>query len=121
MISDAERREVAAKLSGEAQAWRDTFPDEVCDLGDVSSLMQDLCHFAGLMGEVPCGNIFQRFADLIDRPTCTVSMGVTGHVGVCMRCGALIETRAAVFNAIEALPTRYCPNCGAEVVSDGDD
>lgn len=68
-VSDEERREVAAKLSGEAQAWRDTFPDEVCDLGDVSCLMQDLCHFAGLRGKVPCGDIFQRFADLIDKPT----------------------------------------------------
>lgn len=68
MISDTERREVAAKLSGEAQAWSDTFPDEVCDLGDVSALMQDLCHFAGLSGKVSCGDIFQRFADLIDRP-----------------------------------------------------
>lgn len=26
------------------------------------------------------------------------------------------EMRAAVFDAIEALPTRYCPNCGAEVI-----
>lgn len=69
-VSDEERREVAAKLSGEAQAWRDTFPDEVCDLGDVSGLMQDLCRFAGFRGEVSCGDIFQRFADLIDRATC---------------------------------------------------
>lgn len=66
-------------------------------------------------------NIVNYLADLIDRPTCAVRMGVTGHVGVCTRCGAMIETRAAVFNAIEALPTRYFPNCGAEVVSDGDD
>ena len=116
MISDEERREVAAKLSGEAQSWRDTFPDEVCDLGDVSALMQDLCHFAGLRGKVSYAEIFQRFADLIKPPTCTVRMGVTGHVGVCMRCGAMVEMRAAVFNATEALPTRYCPNCGAEVV-----
>lgn len=121
MISNEERREVAARLASEAQAWSDTFPDEVCDLGDASSLMQDLCHFAGLRGKVLCGDIFRRFADLIDRPTCAVRMGVTGHVGVCTRCGAMIETRAAVFDAIEALPTRYCPNCGAEVVSDGDD
>lgn len=118
MISDEERSRVAANLASEAQAWRDTFPDEVCDLGDVPALMQDLCHFAGLRGKVSCGGIFQRFADLIDRPTCTVSMGVTGHVGVCMRCGAMIETRAAVFNAIEALPTRYCPNCGAELAGE---
>lgn len=67
-FTNDERREVAAKLSGEAQEWRDTFPDEVCDLGDVSALMQDLCHFAGLRGKVSCGDIFQRFADLIDRP-----------------------------------------------------
>lgn len=52
MISDAERREVAAKFSGEAQAWRDTFPDEVCDLGDMPGAMQDLGHFVGLRGKV---------------------------------------------------------------------
>ena len=63
-------------------------------------------------------NIVNYLADLIDRPTCTVSMGVTGHVGVCMRCGAMIETSAAVFNAIEALPTRYCPNCGAKLAGE---
>ena len=62
--------------------------------------------------------LFARLADLIDRPTCDVRMGVTGHVGVCTRCGAMVEMRAAVFDAIEALPTRYCPNCGAEVVPD---
>ena len=55
-------------------------------------------------------------ADLIERPTCDVRMGVTGHIGVCTRCGAMVEMRAAVFDAIEALPTRYCPNCGAEVI-----
>lgn len=59
-------------------------------------------------------------ADLVDRPTCDVRMGVTGHVGVCTCCGAMVEMRAAVFDAIEALPTRYCPNCGAEV-NDGVD
>lgn len=60
--------------------------------------------------------ILASLADLIDRPTCHVRMGVTGHVGVCTRCGAMVEMRAAVFDAIEALPTRYCPSCGAEVV-----
>lgn len=61
-----------------------------------------------------------KLADLIDRSTCDVRMGVTGHVGVCMRCGAMVEMRAAVFDAIEALPTRYCPNCGAEVKNEVD-
>lgn len=66
------------------------------------------------------GELFDMLADLIDRSTCDVRMGVTGHVGVCMRCGAMVEMRAAVFDAIEALPTRYCPNCGAEVKNEVD-
>ena len=41
----------------------------------------------------------------------------TPDAAVCTRCGAMVEMRAAVFDALEALPTRYCPNCGAEVVS----
>lgn len=80
MISDEERREIAAQLANEAQTWRGTFPDEACDLGDVSALMQDLCHFAGLRGKVSCGDIFQRFADLIDRPTCH---NASGHQDMC--------------------------------------
>lgn len=60
-------------------------------------------------------NIVNYLADLIDRPTCAVRMGVTGHVGVCTRCGAMIETRAAVFDAFGSMPTRYCPNCGSEI------
>ena len=109
-VSDEERSRVAANLSGEAQAWRDTFPDEVCDLGDVPSLMQDLCHFAGLSGKVSCGDIFQRFADLIDRPTCrkVIPNEMEGYV-FCSKCGAEIG---------EYSVPNYCPNCGAEVVDD---
>lgn len=108
MISNAERREVAAKLSGEAQAWSDTFPDEVCDLCDASALMQDLCRFAGLRGDVLCGDIFQCFADLIDRPTCRkcIPDEMEGYV-FCSNCGAEIG---------EYSVPNYCHNCGAEVV-----
>lgn len=106
MISDEERREVAERLRS-ASARR----------GDVPWMVEDLMLALGFRcyedGE---DQLFDRLADLIDRPTCDVRMGVTGHVGVCMRCGAMVEMRAAVFDATEALPTRYCPNCGAEVV-----
>lgn len=130
-ISDAERREVAAKLSVEAQAWRDTFPDEVCDLGDVSALMQDLCHFAGLRGKVPCGDIFQRFADLIDRPTCKLVEAWDGEREQhCLDCTACHFGRRAIeqedagvwYNArelwvnVEYDDLTHCPYCGAEVV-----
>lgn len=58
-------------------------------------------------------------AELIDRPTCTVESDIPGfHIGVCSHCGAMVEMRAAVFDALEALPTRYCPNCGAEVMGE---
>lgn len=111
-ISDTERREVAAKLSGEAQAWSDTFHDEVCDLGDVSALMQDLCYFAGLSGKVPCGNIFQRFADLIDRPTTTRHGKFRTKYGretpCCEVCGY----------SIGDMRWGYCPKCGAVITDD---
>lgn len=111
MISDEERREVAAKLSGEAQAWRDTFPDEVCDLGDVSALMQDLCHFAGLRGDVACGDIFQRFADLIDMPK--AKREDAGNYWRCGHCGAF-SRKDAVTDCFGVIPSRCCGNCGRE-------
>ena len=111
MISDTERREVAAKLSGEAQAWRDTFPDEVCDLGDVSCLMQDLCHFAGLRGKVSCGDIFQRFADLIDRPK--AKREGADDYWRCKHCGAF-NRKDAVTDCCGVIPSRCCGNCGRE-------
>lgn len=66
MIRNKQRNEVAVEFSREAKAWNAAFPNEVCDLGEVPALMQDLCHFAGLDGKVLCSDIFQRFADLID-------------------------------------------------------
>ena len=107
MISDEERREVAAKLAREAQAWSDTFPDAVCDLGDVSAVMQDLCVFAGLRGKVACGDIFLRFAELIDRPTTSIDVNKYGRA-YCTNCGCddwcLADDSA-----------HFCPECGAEV------
>lgn len=130
MITDEERREVAAKLSGEAQEWRDTFPDEACDLGDASALMQDLCHFAGLSGKVSCGDIFQRFADLIDRPTCELvevwDDEAKQHYLDCTAChfGRLaIElddacvrfNSRALWTGVDYTSLTHCPYCGAEV------
>ena len=118
--SDEERREVAAKLSGEAQAWMDTFPDEVCDLGDMPGAMQDLGHFAGLRGKVLYSDFFQRFADLIDRPTCHNASGCD-DVFKCSECGAEFEPIAVNGNEYgdvfyTPLKPQYCSACGAEVV-----
>lgn len=114
MISGEERREVAENLSDAAQAWRDTFPDEACDLGDVSALMQDLCHFAGLRGKVLCGDIFQRFAGLIDRETCRNLATKPADELLCSECGEHVDI--AYLDSADDYHARYCPNCGAEVV-----
>lgn len=102
-----ERREVAENLRnltiGRSIQYKEQFFDE---LAEVVVGFEDYHDF---------NVVLEKLADLIDRSTCDVRMGVTGHVGVCTRCGAMVEMRAAVFDAIEALPTRYCPNCGAEV------
>lgn len=112
MISDTERREVARNLREiEERTLLDVTDGELLDL------LAEAVGLDGYEGEHSEGGLLYCLADLIDRPTCDVRMGVTGHIGVCMRCGAMVEMRAAVFDAIEALPTRYCPNCGAEVVS----
>lgn len=38
--------------------------------------------------------------------------------GVCSRCRALVNAERAVSTATEYLPTRYYPNCGAEVTDE---
>lgn len=111
-ISDQERREVAAKLREKKSEFFGVgrfFPQDI-----ILYQSQYLKAVEECMPDGDC--FFDMLAELIDRPTCTVRMGVTGHVGVCMRCGAMVEMSTAVFDAIEALPTRFCPNCGAEVV-----
>lgn len=105
MISNEERREVAERLRS-ASARR----------SDVPWMVEDLMLALGFRcyedGE---DQLFNRLADLIDRPTCSIKRGHQTTWGVCSRCGALVNAERAVSTAIEYLPTRYCANCGAEV------
>lgn len=105
MISNEERREVAERLRS-ASARR----------SDVPWMVEDLMLALGFRcyedGE---DQLFNRLADLIDRPTCSIKRGRQTTWGVCSRCGALVNAERAVSTAIEYLPTRYCANCGAEV------
>lgn len=107
MISDADRREMAATMRAiSVSGLRNLTLGEMLNSILTRGAPRPTTEMA----------ILASLADLIDRPTCDVRMGATGHIGVCTRCGAMVEMRAAVFDAIEALPTRYCPNCGAEVI-----
>lgn len=107
MIDDEERKRVAANFRQylkkyETPDWR-AFCNIILGSGRLDNLRK--------------AQAFDRLADLIDRPTCTVESDIPGfHIGVCSHCGAMVERECAVFDATSALPTRFCPNCGAEVV-----
>ena len=119
MIDDSERRAVARNLAREAQAWRETFPDYDFKPGDASEIMQDIFEFVGLHGKVLYCDLFQRLADLVDRPTCKNASGYC-DVFQCSACGCKVEITAEVgiehggsFH-VPFMPS-YCPSCGAEV------
>nr|DAQ04705.1 MAG TPA: DNA directed RNA polymerase, 7 kDa subunit [Caudoviricetes sp.] len=121
MPTSDERHEVARKLRDNLGYMRDNEKWYEYDLDSEKCGNRAYRIIAASVEE--CGNyidgnyihIVETLADLID-PTCVVRMPLIGSVGVCLACGALVETRLAVFSATEALPTRYCPNCGARVV-----
>lgn len=118
MATSDERREVAKRLRDEAGGFR-RFEKEwgyepTTDLGDVTAVFQDVAHFAGLDGTVRTCVLLDRLADLIDRPTCHICE--TDHEFEdsvrCDRC------RMTFMRPWE--PFKYCPECGARVVTDDD-
>ena len=122
MIKNKQRNEVAAELSRESKAWNSAFHDVVYDLGYAPALMQDLCHFAGLDGEVLYCDIYQRFADLID-PTCEIASIEP------IEYGEFNQTIGYVFNLTcghkvmrpyAEMPPEYCSECGKRVVKTND-
>lgn len=56
---------------------------------------------------------YAALADLIDRPTCHREEN-NPYYWRCTRCGAFVYWDA-VTDCFGVIPTRYCPNCGAEV------
>ena len=70
-------------------------------------------HYA--MSHFVARDAVELFADLIDRPTCSINRGYRDTWGVCSNCSALVKSEMVVSTATEYLPTRYCPWCGAEV------
>lgn len=110
MISDEKRREVVARLrEWLAIPWyeRPLSRDATQTLGE-------------MVGAVPGENIVERIADLIDRPTCQMKSVQASSYRACSRCGAFVR-KDAVTDCIEVIPVRFCPNCGAEVVEEGED
>lgn len=116
MISDGQRREIAANLRSESEAWLDTFPDAMIEEEAIgAAIMSDLVVFVGLDDSSPVHEIYARFADLIDRPTCKNSEYLyDGSFFECSECGERWELTCGspADNNLS-----FCPRCGAEVVS----
>lgn len=115
MISDGQRREIAANLRSESESWRDTFPGAMIEEEAIgAAIMSDLVVFVGLDDSSPVHETYARLADLIERPTCTV-------VSVMFRDSLdEYEVELSCGDSIRWLGTAedlaFCPNCGAEVL-----
>ncbi len=97
MISDEERREVAARLRDDARAEAN---------GDAEGL-----HFIEWCARWPLtfAQLCDRLADLVDRPTTRIEADKHGRA-CCANCGCDDWCLADGSN--------FCPNCGAQVVRD---
>ena len=106
MNEDETRNEIAAELRKQAAY-------ESGSLGEWWQRLQDIA-----LGEVDFpkpDTLFERLADLIDRPMCLMDLTETMrtdcgdvHVWECDRCGQECEEVNGSYE--------FCPHCGAEVV-----
>ena len=114
MISDGQRREIAANLRSESEAWLDTFPDSTLNDEDNDAIMFDISRFMLFEGTPTVGEFYARLADLIERPTCTVVSVIfrdsLDEYEVELSCGDSIRWLGS------AEDLAFCPSCGAEVI-----
>lgn len=108
MISDKERREVAAKLRENA-GLPSRLPNEY------SIEVKSALVLSKLLDCIDCSDdVFLHLADLIDRPAIKPEPSGRAYWR-CPRCGAF-NYRSAVTDCCGVIPAHYCANCGAEVV-----
>ena len=104
MVSDEERREVAARLKELASANEGLLGDE-----RMTRVLVEAQITLGTIGLASVADVILRYADLIDRPTCRITD--TDHEFEdsvrCDRCKTVFRRPWE--------PFRFCPHCGAEV------
>lgn len=105
MISDSERREIAAKLRG-LEEYIDGAPLIFTEQ------VHDAMVLSVIRAVVGKGDIFQRLADLIDRPT--AKREHNGAYWRCVHCGAFTRKDAVIIDGLDVVPVRHCGNCGRE-------
>lgn len=106
-ISDEKRREIAASLR-ESREFISGLPKASLEQNAFDTFERILACV-----DYERGNIFDYLADLIDRPTCKKEEH-DEYYWRCTRCGGFV-CWDAVTDCCGVIPTRYCPNCGAEV------
>ena len=112
-ITNEERREVAEIMRDEAQLWNKSFPGTCINLGETSALLQDIMHFVGIRGKTEPETIYNRLADLIDRPTCHLEWNVYLECWECSNCG---ETWGDEYDEDDNKPYfKYCSMCSEEM------
>ena len=118
MVTNDERREIAARL----RQRRKEMDNERCPR--IPSLAAAV-YLVEISSAVKCGEsgaLFYRLADLIDRETCTFD-GTPERIGyVCSNCGQTFTRRPFMKRAFGndtkvEITFRFCPYCGAEVVT----
>lgn len=111
MVSNEKRREVARKLRS---------LDESIDGVPLMCTKQEHNAMAprAIRAVVGKGDIFHLLAELIDRPTCkNVADPYDGGLFECSKCGEIWEL---TYGDLAENHLRFCPRCGAGVVSDED-
>lgn len=121
MINDEQRREVASLLRKEADSWAEDCPDTVsCESYDYYEFILRIANAANIDLSKPPSVLFDRLADLIDRPTCHDTKDKHGKAFTCSRCGFSNSTLVFDPFAIEFIKLKpnyhHCPNCGAEII-----
>ena len=118
-ITDKERREIASNLRRMRKEMDNEKPPQIPTLAAAVYLLR-------IAKAVKCGvsgALFYRLADLIDQPTCTFN-GTCDRIGyICSNCGQTFTRRPLMGHSFGndiqiEIPFRFCPYCGAEVVTD---
>lgn len=102
MVSNEERREVASNLRKLSET-----DSIIGELKPSDEVFDSMC-LRAIRATVGKGDIFERLADLIDRPATSIDVNKHGRA-YCISCGCddwcLADGDA-----------HYCPCCGADVV-----
>ena len=112
MTTNEERREVAAKLrekSKETEDMRNQAKDDFLTPTMVDRNLYSTIRMRAIRSCIGQGDIFERLADLIDRPVthrACKNPSAIHEKWPCERCGYSIKDKR----------WRFCPKCGAEVV-----